>query len=155
MAVIDLSLPIRKAYFTALNGLTYQGVPIPIYDEIWNGESAIINYLGQNAECYIVMQSQTESNHPVPTYCSQRMNCRISVRIVTKYMSEGNKMLSELIANDVLNSIIINRYGKHNLTSPEISIQSVIFEDSNNTIEFAGNESAFSRILTFNNIVND
>lgn len=155
MAVLDLSLPIRKAYFSALDDLSFQGVQIPIFDEILNGDSAIISHYGQSAECYVVLQSQVESNHPVPTFCNQRMNCMISVRIVTKYNSEGNKMLSELIANQVLNAIITDRYGGHKLTSSEISIESVKFDTSNTLTEIAGNESAFSRILTFNNIVND
>lgn len=147
--IIELASPIRKSYVQALSNIVIDSVTIPVFDEIVNGKTANV----RGSEAYIVLQGQTESDNAIQNFCTYRQNAFITVRIVTKYLTGGNKLLSEQIAQLIHNAIRSGR-DDHKLISEELTIQSVIFEGSNTLTEQAGNKNAFSKILNFNNIIN-
>ena len=153
---IEVSQYIRQAYASALSLIRINGSAIPVFDEIaFDGVMLKDNPLGPKesaAECYIVLQAQTEGQAPVQTMCSNVINAYISVRVVTSYKTGGNKNLCEKITDQVFKAIFDGRHSTK-LVFNTISVESVIFDNSNTLTEIAGESNAFSKILTFNNIV--
>lgn len=149
----EISSYVRKAYEFALSDIKIGNVLIPVFDEFANDDPAIIKRGSQSIQAYIVLQSQFEDNNAIQNMCSERYNAFISIRIVTIFPNGGGKLLSEQISDLVLKAIFPSR-GNTSIVSDDIIIQDVKFEGSNTTQEFANNQSAYSKIIQINTIVN-
>lgn len=150
---MDISEAVRRAYFSVIYPLIIDGIEIPVFDEQVDPD-VVIPVLNQ-AECYVVIQDQQESEG-IQNFCSYRQNCSITLRIVTKFnsnMSIGKKV-AEKISNIVQTKI--KPTGKtHSLISANgYSFQRVTKELSRSINENANGLTAVSKVIIYNNIVN-
>ncbi len=83
---------IRKYFANTLNGLTVNGVNVPIYDTLSGAGKA-----------YIIMSTMAkeESNE---VKCEMRWNCEITLDIVTIYDKKGSRVLVDDISEAVVNN---------------------------------------------------
>lgn len=142
---MNISTIIRGKYITALTGLKYSNIAIPIFDEVVNPTVTIPVISG--AECYILLQGQQERDAGIQNFCTYRIEADITVKIVTKYNTTGGKKLSEDIAALVDGKI---RSGRDtNL----ISVQQVDLMERS-TVETSKENIAFQKILMYTNTIN-
>lgn len=150
---MDVSEALRRAYFTALTPLVVDGVTIPVFDEYVN-PNITIPVLDQS-EVYVIIQDQQEIEG-VQNFCSYRQNCNITLRIVTKY--ETNKQLGKKVAEKISNVVQskIKPTGKtHALINANgYTFQRVNKEVSQTLFEQSASLTAISKVIIYNNIVN-
>lgn len=142
---MNISTIIRGKYITALSGLKYNNVVIPIFDEVVNPSTAIPVING--AECYVILQNQQEREDSTQVFCQYRILADITVKVVTKFGTVGGKKLSEDIADLIDAKIRNGRNG--NLIS--VSNVSVI---ERSTVESSSQHLAFQKILIYTNTIN-
>ncbi len=151
---MDVSEALRRAYFTALTPLVVDGVKIPVFDEFVNPEETIPK-LNTWASTYVVIQDQQEIEG-VQNFCTYRQNCSITLRIVTKF--ETNKSIGKKVAEKVSSTVQskIKPTGKtHALINANgYSFQRVDKELSRTIFEEANGTTAISKVIIYNNIVN-
>lgn len=150
---MDVSEALRRAYYSVLNPLVVDGVTIPVFDEFVNPQVTIP--ILDNASVYVVLQDQQEYEGN-QNFCSYRQNCNITVRVVTKYptnLSIG-KRVSEKVSNVI--QMLIKPTGKtHALVNGNgYSYQRVTKEVSRTLFEEANGQTAISKVIIYNNIVN-
>lgn len=153
----EVSYHVRKAFVDALNSgnINVNNVVIPVYSEQvpQNGNIADIVYKNQKGKAYIIIQGQFENESPEQTMCNFTLNAYISIRIVTTFVSGGRKDIAEHISDQVYKALF-NDWRTTKVTSNDVSIQDVRIEPSNFTFENAGEQTAYTKILTFNTIIN-
>lgn len=144
---MDISGAIRKALFQSISGISVDGNIIPVFDGVVNPLVAIP--VIRNADVYIVIQDQQESEAPNQNMCHERLTANITARIVTKYTTAAvvDRTLCDTIAGLVQSQIRSGR--DHNLTSDTVNIQNVDYPLSRNIDEFSGGQTAFSRVLIY------
>lgn len=151
---MDVSEALRRAYFTALTPLVVDGKIIPVFDEFVNPDEDI-PVLNTFASTYVVIQDQQEIEG-VQNYCNYRQNCQITIRIVTKFPSNQSigKKVAEKVSNVVQSKI--KPIGKtHSLVDNNgYSFQRVEKELSRLIPEQANGTTAISKVIIYNNIVN-
>ena len=150
---MDVSEALRRAYFAVITPLIVDGVNIPVFDEEVK-PGVTIPVLDQ-CECYVVIQDQQEIEGE-QNFCSYRLNCNLTVRVVTKYDSAKGigKKVSEKIS-DVIQKKIKPTGKTHSLVdSNGYSFQRVNRELSRNIYENANGKTAMSKVIIYNNIVN-
>lgn len=81
---MDRATYIRTKVFEKLNGLTFGGVEIPIFDEYVNPSVTIPNPSGSR-ETYIIIQDQSEGYNAVQTVCDPRFDLNLTIRVVTTW----------------------------------------------------------------------
>lgn len=151
---MSLSKNIRVAYLSALDDLKIDGVSIPVFDEIVNPNVSIPKIRGAQG-VYVVIQDQQEYDNAVQNACNYRRNANITVRVVTKWGTVGSKVLCEDIGAEIDRKIRENR-DVHNLVNQGgYSIQNVELEMSRTITETTQTNIAFSKVLIFNNTVNN
>src|SRR5690606_18520962 len=150
---MDVSEALRRAYFAVLNPLVIDGKTIPVFDEEVNPQVTIPTL--DNASCYVIIQDQQEIEG-TQNFCTYRQNCNLTIRIVTKYPSNMaiGKKVAEKISNVVQSKI--KPTGKtHSLVSANgYSFQKVNKEVSRTIYEHANGTTAQSKVIIYNNIVN-
>jgi hypothetical protein len=150
---MDVSQALRTAYFKVLTPLIVDGVEIPVFDEEVN-PSVDIPTLDQ-ALCYVVIQDQQETEG-VQTYCSYRQNCSLTLRIVTKYNS--NQSIGKIVAEKISNVVQtkIKPTGKtHALVNANGYVFQKVSKELSRTVwEQANGTTAQSKVIIYNNIVN-
>ena len=142
---MNISTIIRGKYITALSGLKYNNVLIPVFDEVVNPSVTIPVING--AECYVILQNQQERDDGMQIYCQYRILADITVKVVTKFGTVGGKKLSEDIADLIDAKIRNGRNG--NLIS--VSNVSVV---ERSTVESSSQHLAFQKILIYTNTIN-
>ena len=142
---MNISTIIRGKYITALSGLKYNNVLIPVFDEVVNPSATIPVING--AECYVILQNQQERDGGMQIYCQYRILADITVKVVTKFGTVGGKKLSEDIADLIDAKIRNGRNG--NLIS--VSNVSVV---ERSTVESSSQHLAFQKILIYTNTIN-
>ena len=142
---MNISTIIRGKYITALSGLKYNNVVIPVFDEVVNPSATIPVING--AECYVILQNQQERDDGIQIYCQYRILADITVKVVTKFGTVGGKKLSEDIADLIDAKIRNGRNG--NLIS--VSNVSVV---ERSTVESSSQHLAFQKILIYTNTIN-
>jgi len=151
---MDVSEALRRAYFEVLAPLVVDGVEIPVFDEFVHPEQSI-PLLNKYASTYVVIQDQQEIEG-VQNYCNYRQNCQITIRIVTKFPSNQSigKKVAEKVSNVVQSKI--KPTGKtHSLVDNNgYSFQRVEKELSRLIPEQANGTTAISKVIIYNNIVN-
>ena len=80
---MDVTKEIRTRYFQALNGLTYQGVQIPIFVGFLDGSASLPTING--GEVYIVIQDQQVYDSAIQPYCTYNVTSDITIRVVSTY----------------------------------------------------------------------
>ena len=150
---MDVSEALRRAYFAVLTPLVVDGKTIPVFDEEVNPQAAIPTL--DNASCYVIIQDQQEIEG-TQNFCTYRQNCNLTIRIVTKYPSNMaiGKKVAEKISNVVQSKI--KPTGKtHALVNVNgYSFQKVNKEVSRTIYEHANGTTAQSKVIIYNNIVN-
>lgn len=150
---MDVSEALRRAYFKVLEPLVIDKITIPVFDEQVDPDTKIPTL--DKALCYVVIQDQQESEG-VQNFCSYRQNCSITIRIVTKFnsnMSIGKK-IAEKISNIVQSKLKPTGKTHALIDSNGFSFQSVNKELSKTINENANGVTAVSKIIIYQNIVN-
>ena len=149
---MGISEAVRRAIFNALGTVNYNGATIPVFDEYVNPNVAIPTVNG--SECYILIQDQQEDTNIQQTFCHDRTNCNITLRVVTKFKGVGGKATSEGIMDIVVKKIKPTPR-THTLQDVDVyRIQDVRIELSRSYSEFANNQTAINKVTIFNVIVN-
>lgn len=145
---MDRSTIIRGKVFDVLDGFEFNSVPIPVFDEVVNPNTALPS-IGGAQEVYIVVQDQQQSYNSVQTVCNPRFNLNLTIRVVTKWGTVGSKKLCEDIGNSILGLLRDDRCG-----SKIDGIQKVELYVSRTITEITKNNLSFSKILILNFIKN-
>ena len=137
----------RGKVIQALSGYKFNGVDVPVFDEVVNPsiELPVIN----GAQTYIMLQDQQMIYNSVQTYCNPRFNISLTIKVVTIFGNTGSKKLSEDIGDDVLNLLRDDR-GKSKLSD----ISEVQLDVSRSMNEVTSTRVAFLKIFILSFIKN-
>lgn len=138
---------VRGKVIQALSGYKFNGVAVPVFDEVVNPDVTLPVING--AQTYIILQDQQMIYNAVQTYCNPRFNISLTIKVVTIFGNTGNKKLSEDIGNDILNLLRDDR-GKSNLSD----ISEVQLDVSRSLNETTATRVAFSKIFILSFIKN-
>lgn len=138
---------VRGKVIQALSGYKFNGVAVPVFDEVVNPDVTLPVING--AQTYIILQDQQMIYNAVQTYCNPRFNISLTIKVVTIFGNTGNKKLSEDIGNDILNLLRDDR-GKSNLSD----ISEVQLDVSRSMNETTSTRVAFSKIFILSFIKN-
>ena len=137
----------RGKVIQALSGYKFNGVAIPVFDEVVNPSTTLPVISG--AQTYIMLQDQQMIYNSVQTYCNPRFNISLTIKVVTIFGNTGSKKLSEDIGDDVLNLLRDDR-GKSKLSD----ISEVQLDVSRSLNETTATRVAFSKIFILSFIKN-
>lgn len=139
--MIDVHLPLRKAYYELLNNaVQYNSLPVPVGDEL--------KPFAATVPVYIVLSTQTDRDQS--TFQSFDSEHDINIEIVFKAQSRGNKGVLDLIASQVLNLVL--PAPAQNGLPPQTGIQILCVRKTTDTdLALALNTSntVIRRIITF------
>ena len=137
----------RGKVIQALSGYKFNGVAIPVFDEVVNPsiELPVIN----GAQTYIMLQDQQMIYNSVQTYCNPRFNISLTIKVVTIFGMVGNKKLSEDIGDEIVNLLRTDRNG-----SKLDGIDRIELVTSRSVNEITTERTAFSKIFILNFIKN-
>ena len=138
---------VRGKVMEALSGYKFNGVAIPVFDEVVNPsiELPVIN----GAQTYIMLQDQQMIYNSVQTYCNPRFNISLTIKVVTIFGMVGNKKLSEDIGDEIVNLLRTDRNG-----SKLDGIDRIELVTSRSVNEITTERTAFSKIFILNFIKN-
>lgn len=151
---MDVSEALRRAYFAVLTPLVVDGVTIPVFDEVVNANETI-PLLNVFASTYVIIQDQQEIEG-VQNFCNYRQNCNITIKVVTKFGTSKNlgKKVAEKVS-DIIQSKIKPTGKTHSLVNANgYTFQRVDKELSRTIFEEANGTTAISKVIIYNNIVN-
>lgn len=143
---MDVIKEIRTRYFQALNGLTYQGVEIPIFVGFLDGSASlpIIN----RGEVYIVIQDQQAYDSATQPYCTYNVTSDITIRVISKFTKRGTTDVVEDIAMEVDNRIRgTTKRRDENL----IGVGKIRLSVNRLLIENSDTHTAYTKILIYQN----
>jgi len=150
---MDVSEALRRAYIAILSPLVVDGVTIPVFDEEVNPNVSIP--VLDNAQCYVVIQDQQEIEG-IQNFCNYRQNCNLTIRIVTKY--DAIKSIGKKVAEKISYAVQtkVKPTGKtHSLVNANGYVfQRVTKEISRTIYEHANGTTAQSKVIIYNNVVN-
>lgn len=138
---------VRGNVIQALSGYKFNGVAIPVFDEVVNPDVTLPVING--AQTYIILQDQQMIYNAVQTYCNPRFNISLTIKVVTIFGNTGSKKLSEDIGNDILNLLRDDR-GNSKLSD----ISEVQLDVSRSLNETTSTRVAFSKIFILSFIKN-
>jgi hypothetical protein len=143
---MDVTKEIRKKYFQALNGLTYQGVTIPIFVGFLDDSASlpIIN----GGEIYIVIQDQQVYDSAIQPYCTYNVTSDITIRVVSKFTKKGTTSIVEDIAMEVDDRI---RGATKRRDENAISVGRVRLSVNRLLVENSDTHTAYQKILIYQN----
>lgn len=144
---MDRITSVRGKVINALSGYKFDGVAIPVFDEVVNPSTTLPVISG--AQTYILLQDQQMIYNAVQTYCNPRFNISLTIKVVTIFGNTGSKKLSEDIGDDVLNLLMDDR-GKSKLSD----ISEVQLDVSRSMNETTATRVAFSKIFILSFIKN-
>lgn len=104
----EVSLSLRIAYFNKLQGITYLGKPIPVYEEFVQetvgNMKAKLTIGNMTVEAYIILLNQTENDNSPK--CHRNDECSIQIQVTTVWPSDkGGSMHAEKIMNLVYDKL--------------------------------------------------
>jgi hypothetical protein len=131
---------VRGKVMEALSGYKFNGVAIPVFDEVVNPSTTLPVING--AQTYIMLQDQQ-------MYCNPRFNISLTIKVVTIFGMVGNKKLSEDIGDEIINLLRTDRNG-----SKLDGIDKIELVTSRSVNEITTERTAFSKIFILNFIKN-
>ena len=138
---------VRGKVIEALSGYKFNGVAIPVFDEVVNPSTTLPVISG--AQTYIMLQDQQMIYNAVQTYCNPRFNISLTIKVVTIFGMVGNKKLSEDIGDEIINLLRTDRNG-----SKLDGIDKIELVTSRSVNEITTERTAFSKIFILNFIKN-
>ena len=138
---------VRGKVMEALSGYKFNGVAIPVFDEVVNPSTTLPVING--AQTYIMLQDQQMIYNAVQTYCNPRFNISLTIKVVTIFGMVGNKKLSEDIGDEIVNLLRTDRNG-----SKLDGIDRIELVTSRSVNEITTERTAFSKIFILNFIKN-
>lgn len=94
--MIDVNIPLRKAYFTALSGITYNSIAVPVY----------YSYLPDDLDpdFYIIYAAVT--NNAAGTFTTQDTLSSMRVTVFTKGNKNNDGNAADAIAGQILTRLL-------------------------------------------------
>ena len=138
---------VRGKVINALSGYKFNGVAIPIFDEVVNPSITLPVING--AQTYIMLQDQQMIYNAVQTYCNPRFNISLTIKVITIFGMVGNKKLSEDIGDEIINLLRTDRDG-----SKLDGIDKIELVTSRSVNEITTERTAFSKIFILSFIKN-
>ena len=144
---MDINTIIRGKVLDALNDLKYNGILIPIFDEVVNPKVVIPKI--ENAETFVVIQDQQSSDSATQTVCAVRLTANITIKVVTTWKLSGSKKLCEDIGNliDTKLRTLRNESKLSDVQEVKLSVSRTITEKSESNL-------AFSKIMIYSITIN-
>lgn len=144
----DINAPVRKAFYTLLNGnLTYGGLNVPVQDEKLKDANSVYNN-------YVILSEQTST--PDESKQGYERNATINLDIVTKTDNSVSKKIADTIAGQILALIFPTvkapTIPAHNLPTPaNWQFLNVRLESGDRYLPLQESPTSFimRRILTF------
>ena len=137
----EISYRLRAALIQAIEPLTFNGVQIPVMDQVVNPSVPIPTVSG--ALAYVLINGQTNTE-TTDDKCGTRLDANISFDVVTKFpKGMGGSITSELIAENIMSEI--NRF----LIIPDFKLIRVDMNFNQNLIEQATSETVFRKIVSY------
>lgn len=144
--MLNISTEIRIKYINALkNNITYNGVVIPIFDEILTADAVIPKVNG--AEIYILIENQQEMDYSVQNMCKYTIDANITIRVVTKFSLTGSRRICEDIAKMIDDKIRDGRDNNH------LGIRDVKLQLARTLTESSQSHTAYSKVMIYSNIL--
>lgn len=143
--MIDVNIPLRKAYKTALSGIVYNTVAVPVY----------YSYLPDNiaADNYILFGGVT--NNSIGTFTTQDTASTMRVTIYTTGNRNNNGDAADYIAGEVLTRI--NATPSFNIPFPsgtQLQMTGTVLEsDTTQDYSLNSNKIYIDRILIFRHTI--
>ena len=138
---------VRGKVINALSGYKFNGVEIPVFDEVVSPSTALPVING--AQTYIMLQDQQMIYNAVQIYCNPRFNISLTIKVVTIFGLVGNKKLSEDIGDEIINLLRTDRND-----SKLDGIDKIELVTSRSVNEVSTERTAFSKIFILNFIKN-
>lgn len=143
--MIDVNIPLRKAYFTALSGITYNSIAVPVY----------YSYLpdGLTPDNYILFGNVTNNN--IGTTTTQDTSATMRVTAYTT----GNKNNDGNAADDIGGQILQRIYLTPSFNIPlpvgtELQITGTTLEsDTTQDYSLQSNKIYIDRIFIFRHLI--
>src|SRR5678809_361816 len=98
---MDRATYIRTKVFEKLNGLTFNGIEIPIFDEYVNPSGTIPSVNGSN-ETYISIQDQYEVYNETRSVWNRRVELNLTIGVVSTWGHVGSMQRCEDIVDVVV-----------------------------------------------------
>ncbi len=138
---------VRGKVINALSGYKFNGVDIPVFDEVVNPsiELPVIN----GAQTYIMLQDQQMIYNAVQPYCNPRFNISLTIKVVTIFGMVGNKKLSEDVGDEIINLLRTDRDG-----SKLEGVDKIELVTSRSVNEITTERTAFSKIFNLSFVKN-
>lgn len=132
----DSALPLRKAYYTLLNG----NISVPVYDDT--------QALGDDENLYVLLGNQASGDtSPLSGWSN---NQSINLQIVYKSAGQTNKEKLDIVANEIMTLLLPDRTGNALPFDPDFQFLNVVLESSNYLSMAQGKSLQVSqRILIF------
>lgn len=138
----DINYPIRKAFFTRLNGqLSYDGTNVPVCDE------QLIDSISSNN--YVILGSQSDNGDDTKsTYDRQ---AQITLDIVTKQAQSATKDIADSIVNQILTLLFTSTPHVHTLPAQTgFQFLNLTLQNSSDIrVSLLPAQNVYRRILTF------
>lgn len=144
---MDRITSVRGKVIQALSGYKFNGVDVPVFDEVVNPSTTLPVISG--AQTYIMLQDQQMIYNAVQTYCNPRFNISLTIKVVTIFGMVGNKKLSEDIGDEIINLLRTDRND-----SKLDGIDKIELVTSRSVNEITTERTAFSKIFILNFIKN-
>ena len=138
---------VRGKVINALSGYKFNGIAIPVFDEVVNPSTTLPVISG--AQTYIMLQDQQMIYNAVQTYCNPRFNISLTIKVITIFTKQGAKKLSEDIGDGIINLLRTDRDG-----SKLDGIDKIELVTSRSVNEITTERTAFSKIFILNFIKN-
>jgi hypothetical protein len=102
----DVNIPLRKAYLTTLSGITFNGVPVPVYYSYLPGDLEADNYILYG----------NVNNSPAGTMTTHDTFSSMRVTVYTKANGFNDGNAADLIGGEVLQRLLTTPF--FNLSLP-------------------------------------
>lgn len=138
----DINYPVRKAFYTALNGnLSYDGSNVPVSDEQLK-DSDSNNF-------YVILGSQSDRDDSTKT--SYDREASITLDIVTKQGQTATKDIADSIANQILTLLFPTTPHVHALPAQTgFQFLNLTLQNSSDIrVSLLTSQNVYRRILTF------
>lgn len=139
--MIDIKLPLRKAYYQALTGqLTYGGNSVPVYDDI--------TWLENDKNIYVLFGDDSGVDNNTQSYFSSNEDFQLQIVYTAK--GRVSKEVLDVVADQVFALVLPSPMGNGLPSQPGVVIQNLHkTSDHYDSFKLSGGDSYIRRIVTF------
>lgn len=149
--MLEVNHLLRKAFLDKLTGLSYQNLTIPIGEEFFTGNPALL-ITGQAAaiKIYVIIQNQTLNDDSPKCAVNQTATLQLDINTIFPSNS-GNSYHADSIAQSIYNLLftIDPKFIEFNI--PDVPVWRSWLESSRTIVQDDNTNRTFRKILLFSN----